>query len=40
MRDAYFIVPTFNFYFKVNIPEPNKEREILERDSLGRILHH
>ena len=37
-RDAHFTVPTFDFYFKVLIPEPNKDREILERDSRGRIL--
>ncbi len=45
--DAHFTVPTYNFQnhlmnfdfdFKVNIPKPNKERSITERDSLGRIL--
>jgi len=38
-RESHFIVPTFDFYFKVMLPKPNKEREILERDVLGRIIH-
>lgn len=38
MRDTHFTVPTFDFYFKFKIPEPNKNRKILERDELGRIL--
>lgn len=37
--DAHFTVPTLDFIFKVNIPEPNKDRRIIERDKLGRILH-
>ncbi len=46
--DAHFTVPTYNFqnhlmnfdfYFKIKIPEPNKDRLITERDNLGRILH-
>jgi len=35
LQDIYFTVPTFDFYFKFMIPKPNKERLILERDSLG-----
>ena len=38
--DAYFAVPTFDFYFKVALPKANKERIIAERDCfLGRILY-
>jgi hypothetical protein len=37
-RDSLFAVPTFDFYFKVTLPKPNKEREIIERDYLGRIV--
>lgn len=36
--DAHLIVPTFDFYFKVAIPKANKERLIMERDMMGRIL--
>jgi len=39
VRDAHFTVPTFDIYFKVAIPKANKERIILERDKLGRIIH-
>lgn len=47
MWDAHFTVPTYNFknhlmnfdfIFKVNIPEPNKDRVIVERDARGRIM--
>ncbi len=47
MWGTHFTVPTYNFMnrlmnfdfvFKVNIPEPNKERLILERDAKGRII--
>ncbi len=38
MWDAHFTVPQFDFIFKVNIPEPNKERLIIQRDALGRIV--
>jgi len=37
-RDAHFTVPTFDFFFKVVLPKANKERLIMERDYLGRIL--
>ena len=37
-RDTNFTIPTFYFYFKVNIPKPNKERIITQRDRLGRIV--
>ena len=37
--DTHFSIPTFDFYFKVVLPKPNKERIILERDVLGRIVH-
>jgi hypothetical protein len=37
--DAHFVVPTFDFSFKINIPKPNKERIILKRDNLGRIVN-
>lgn len=36
--DAHFTVPTFDFYFKVVLPKANKERLIMERDMLGRIV--
>lgn len=36
--DAHFAIPTFDFYFKFQLPKPIKERIILERDELGRIL--
>jgi len=36
--DSHFTVPTFDFYFKLQIPKPNKERIIIERDLLGRII--
>jgi len=38
-RDAHFTVPTFDFFFKVALPKANKERLIIERDFMGRILH-
>ena len=38
MRDAHFTVPTLDFIFKVSIPKANKERLIIERDMMGRIL--
>lgn len=34
----HFTVPQFEFYFKVAIPNANKERLIMERDMMGRIL--
>jgi len=34
----YFTVPTFDFFFKVNLPKANKERLIIDRDYLGRIV--
>lgn len=37
-RDMHFSVPQFDFYFKVAIPKENKERLIMERDMMGRIL--
>ncbi len=36
--DAHFTIPTFDFIFKVAIPKANKERLIMERDMMGRIL--
>ena len=36
--DAHFTVPTLDFIFKVVIPKANKERLIMERDMMGRIL--
>lgn len=38
-RDSHSTVPTFDFYFKLKIPNPNKERIITERDRLGKILN-
>lgn len=38
VRDALFAVPTFDFFFKVAVPKPRREREIIERDCLGRIV--
>ena len=38
MRDSLFAIPTFDFYFEFPIPKPNKERMILERDRLGRLV--
>jgi len=37
-RDMHFSVPQFEFYFKVVLPKANKERLIMERDILGRIV--
>jgi len=37
-RDTHFAVPTFDFYFKIELPKANKERIIMERDNLGRIM--
>lgn len=36
--DLHFTVPTFDFYFKVMIPQARKERVITERDGMGRIV--
>jgi hypothetical protein len=36
--DSLFTVPQFDFYFKVVIPKANKERLIVERNSLGQII--
>ena len=36
--DVHFTVPTFDFYFKVVLPKARKARDIIERDSLGRIV--
>jgi len=36
--DSLSAVPTFDFFFKVNVPKPRKGREIVERDGLGRIV--
>ncbi len=36
--DTYSTVSTFDFYSRVMLPEPNRKRIILERDSLGRIV--
>ena len=38
VRDSLFTIPQFDFYFKVTLPKANKERLIMERDYLGRIL--
>jgi len=38
VRDALFTSPTFDFFFKVALPKKQKEREIIERDYLGRIV--
>ena len=47
-RDSLFTVPTFdpisrglqgiNFYFRVTLSRARKEREIVKRDYLGRIV--
>ncbi len=34
----HFSVPQFDFIFKVAISKGNKERLIMERDMMGRIL--
>jgi len=36
--DALFTNPTFDFYFKIVLPKARKEREIMERDRMGRIV--
>jgi hypothetical protein len=36
--DSVFTAPQFDFYFKVVLPKARKEREIIERDHLGRIV--
>jgi hypothetical protein len=38
VRDGHFAIPQFDFYFKVALPKVNKERLIMERDYLGRIV--
>lgn len=38
-RDTVYTNPTFEFSFKFQLPKANKERLILERDQLGRIVH-
>jgi hypothetical protein len=47
LRDTHFGIPTYNsersrtnfdFYFKFQIPKPNKERLIVQIDELGRII--
>jgi len=37
-RDTYFIVPTFDFCFKVILSKANKGKLIVERDTHGRII--
>lgn len=37
-RDMHSSVPQFDFIFKVVIPKANKERLIIERDSMVRIV--
>jgi len=37
-RDSLFTVPQFDFYFKLALPQKRKEREIIIRDYLGRIV--
>lgn len=36
--DILFANPTFDFYFKFQIPKPMKERLIVERNKLGHIV--
>lgn len=36
--DTLFTNPTFDFFFKVVLPKARKEREIIKRDYLGRIV--
>ena len=36
--DTHFTVPTFDFWFKFKIPEPNKDRLIVRRNKLGQIV--
>ena len=36
--EAHFFNPTFDFNFKITIPSARKERDIILRDNLGRIL--
>lgn len=38
-RDSPFNVSQFDFFFKLELPKKRKEREIIERDCLGRIIH-
>lgn len=38
VRDSLFTDPTFDFHFKIMLPKANKERLIMERDIMGRIL--
>jgi len=37
--DSLFTIPQFDFFFKIALPNKQKEREIIERDYLGRIVH-
>lgn len=36
--DSLFTAPLSDFYFKVELAKPQKEREITQRDYLGRIV--
>ena len=37
-RDTRFVIPTFEFNFRVKLPKANKERLILQRNKLGQIV--
>lgn len=36
--DSLSTIPQFDFYFKVKLPKPNKERIIVERGKFGQII--
>lgn len=36
--DTHFVLLTFGFIFKVNIPKPNKESLITERDRHVKVI--
>ncbi|MBU2036396.1 hypothetical protein KKC36_03050, partial [Patescibacteria group bacterium] len=38
-RDLFLVSITFDFCFKPNIPKSKKERIIMERGELGRIVY-
>lgn len=38
-RDSSYATPHLEFKFSFKLPDPRKERIIVERDEFGRIVH-
>lgn len=38
-REMQYTIPTIEYRFRFDPPKPNKERLIVQRDALGRIIH-